>query len=381
MAPLEWRPSSRQTTRDDAFCLAWIRLSLKLQNSSIAIDDLFNNNIVVSIVVVSDAIAVSVSDTSHCSLLIERKKRRIASISVSKFETRGPKKFFAHCAVSGLLASGASHFLLTPVDVIKCNLQMRPLSTSTVSGVVASTSSLSSLWRGWSPTLLGYSLHGAVKFGLYEEFKFLLQRAVGRDNARKYRDIVYLTSSATAEFVACAVLSPFEALKVRLQTSHNFARGVGDGLPKMARLEGVSSMYTGLLALWARQLPLTLINFMSFERVASFIYDILPVPKEHMSRPEHLGVVLASGIVSGLFCGAVSHPADVLVTRINAEKRPGNVVQKTLVIVDEIGLRGLTKGFTPRVFMIGALTAIQWLVYGTYKAAVGLPTPGSGGGH
>jgi solute carrier family 25 phosphate transporter 3 len=297
------------------------------------------------------------------------KQKRIETVSVSDgFRTT---QFFAHCAVSGLLAGGVSHVLLTPVDVIKCNLQMRPLASP--------TASLASLWRGWSPTLLGYSLHGAVKFGLYEEFKFLLQRAAGRDNARTYRDILYLTSSATAEFVACAVLSPFEALKVRLQTSRGFARGVGDGLPKLARLEGVSSLYTGLVALWARQLPLTLINFMAFERVASFVYAMLPTPKDRLPTPAHLGVVLASGTVSGLFCGAVSHPADVLVTRINAEKRPGNVVQKTLVIVDEIGLRGLTKGFTPRVLMIGALTALQWLVYGTYKAAVGLPTPGSGG--
>lgn len=285
------------------------------------------------------------------------------------------EKFFAHCAVSGLLAGGASHALLTPIDVIKCNLQMRPAPLASHPASMAALG----LWRGWSPTLLGYSLHGAVKFGLYEEFKFLLQRNVGRDNARKYRDLLYITSSATAEFVACAVLSPFEALKVRLQTSRDFARGVGDGLPKLVRLEGVSSLYTGLVALWARQLPLTLINFMSFERIASFIYAIVPVPKESMSRPQHLGVVLASGTVSGLFCGAVSHPADVLVTRINASNRPGNVLQRTRVIVDEIGLRGLTKGFTPRVLMIGALSAVQWLVYGTYKAAVGLPTPGNGG--
>jgi len=41
-----------------------------------------------------------------------------------------------------------------------------------------------------------------------------------------------------------------------------------------------------------------------------------------------------------------------------------------------IGFKGLWTGFLPRVIMIGTLTGLQWFLYGAFKAAVGLPTPG-----
>jgi len=41
-----------------------------------------------------------------------------------------------------------------------------------------------------------------------------------------------------------------------------------------------------------------------------------------------------------------------------------------------IGFAGLWTGFWPRVVMIGTLTGLQWFIYGAFKAAAGLPTPG-----
>jgi len=40
---------------------------------------------------------------------------------------------------------------------------------------------------GWFPTLIGYSLQGFGKFGFYEIFKDVYKKAVGEENAIKYR--------------------------------------------------------------------------------------------------------------------------------------------------------------------------------------------------
>jgi len=45
--------------------------------------------------------------------------------------------------------------------------------------------------------------------------------------------------------------------------------------------------------------------------------------------------------------------------------------------VPGIGFAGLWAGFLPRVVMIGTLTGLQWFIYGAFKSAVGLPTPGA----
>merc|ERR1712098_101597 len=46
-------------------------------------------------------------------------------------------------------------------------------------------------------------------------------------------------------------------------------------------------------------------------------------------------------------------------------------------IYSEIGFGGLWAGLGTRIFMIGTLTAFQWLIYDSFKVYMGLPTTGS----
>lgn len=94
------------------------------------------------------------------------------------------------------------------------------------------------LFRGWAPTLLGYSAQGGGKFGLYEFFKKYYSDIAGPEYASKYKTLIYLAGSASAEFIAGIALCPFEAVKVRVQTQPGFARGLSDGLPTIVKSEG-----------------------------------------------------------------------------------------------------------------------------------------------
>ena len=216
-------------------------------------------------------------------------------------------------------------------------------------------------------------------------FKHRLMLRLGGDRL-SYRDAVYVASSAAAELVADVGLCPFEAVKVRVQTNPSFARGLLDGLPRMLRQDGVGALYAGLLPLWARQLPYTVIKFASFERIATALFSYSPVTKDDMSRSQQLSVVFTAGYLAGVLCGLVSHPADVLVSRLYsgeaaATEARGIVARCRDIVygrggVGGIGMRGLWAGLGPRLFMVGSLTGLQWLIYGSFKAAVGLPTPG-----
>lgn len=90
------------------------------------------------------------------------------------------------------------------------------------------------------PTLLGYSAQGACKFGFYEFFKKYYSDVAGPENAARYKTLIYLAGSASAEFIADIALCSFEAVKVRVQTQPGFARGLSDGFPKIFRAEGAS---------------------------------------------------------------------------------------------------------------------------------------------
>lgn len=63
---------------------------------------------------------------------------------------------------------------MTPLDIVKCNMQVDPVKFKSIPsgfGIILKEQGSKGLFKGWAPTLLGYSAQGAFKFGLYEFFK------------------------------------------------------------------------------------------------------------------------------------------------------------------------------------------------------------------
>eukprot|EP01089_Gocevia_fonbrunei_P005966 TRINITY_DN1646_c0_g2_i1.p1 TRINITY_DN1646_c0_g2~~TRINITY_DN1646_c0_g2_i1.p1 ORF type:complete len:328 (+),score=83.48 TRINITY_DN1646_c0_g2_i1:133-1116(+) len=315
---------------------------------------------------------------------------------VQKKIEKGSPEYFLMCAIGGFLSCGLTHTAVTPIDFVKCNAQANPVEfPSTMAGfrnilngkpeLVAAgyRPGVAGLFKGWFPTFVGYSIQGVFKFGLYELFEEIFHRSLGEQVAFDNRTLIHIVSSASAEFFADIGLCPLEAVKVRVQTNPSFARGLFDGLPKIIKNEGFGNLYAGIGPLWARQIPYTIIKFVAFERIAEKVYGMYK-PKSQCSQVEQMGVVFTSGYIAGVICGAVSHPADTMVSKINKLQSSGGIMQKMSVIYSGdaatgakgIGFAGLWKGFGPRVVMIGTLTGLQWFIYGAFKAAVGLPTPG-----
>jgi len=302
-------------------------------------------------------------------------------------------EFYAYCGIGGILSCGLTHMGVTPIDLVKCNTQANPTEfpgfTSGIRKIMSGGakdlghgSGVTGLFKGWGPTLAGYSAQGLCKFGFYEFFKHEYAGIVGDQNAVKYRDLVYLFASASAEIIADVALCPFEAVKVRVQTDPKFAKGLMDGLPKLYAQQGFGGLYAGLVPLWARQVPYTIIKFMAFERIAEALFARMPKPKHELSKPEQMGVIFTAGYLAGVLCAVVSHPADTLVSKINKLKMEGSVSDKMKLIYSGtpekpgIGFNGLWAGLGPRILMVGTLTGAQWFLYGAFKAAVGLPVPG-----
>lgn len=241
-------------------------------------------------------------------------------------------------------------------------------------GLVLKEQGFSGLVRGWVPTLLGYSAQGAGKFGLYEFFKKYYSDLAGEEGAKQYKTIIFLAGSASAEFFADILLCPFEAIKVKVQTVPGYAKGLSDGFPKFVAQEGYGGLYKGLTPLWGRQIPYTMMKFACFENTVMALYQyVIPKPKSECSKTEQLGVSFLAGYIAGVFCAVVSHPADNLVSKLNATK--GATVGE---IVNEMGYVGLfTRGLPLRIVMIGTLTGLQWGIYDAFKVFVGLPTTGA----
>ncbi|CAO2838499.1 unnamed protein product [Amaranthus hypochondriacus] len=284
--------------------------------------------------------------------------------------------FYAACTAGGMLSCGVTHTAVTPLDVVKCNMQIDPAKYKSVSsgfGIIMKEQGIKGLYKGWAPTFFGYSAQGAFKMGGYEFFKKYYSDIAGPEYAAKYKSLIVLAGSASAEIIADVALCPFEAVKVRVQTQPGFAKGLSDGLPKFVKSEGALGLYKGLVPLWGRQIPYTMMKFASFETIVEMMYKhAIPTPKEQCSKTLQLGVSFAGGYVAGILCAVVSQPADNLVSFLNNAK--GASVADA---VKKLGVWGLfTRGLPLRIVMIGTLTGAQWGIYDSFKVLVGLPTTG-----
>jgi solute carrier family 25 (mitochondrial phosphate transporter), member 3 len=95
------------------------------------------------------------------------------------------------------------------------------------------------IFTGFGPTFVGYSVQGAGKYGFYEYFKHLYSEMAGEENAKKYKTTLFLAASASAEFIADIGLCPFEAVKVRMQTTMPPAfTGTFQGISAITAKEG-----------------------------------------------------------------------------------------------------------------------------------------------
>ncbi|KAF3332489.1 mitochondrial phosphate carrier protein 3 [Carex littledalei] len=292
-------------------------------------------------------------------------------IEKGKIEMHSPL-FYVACTVGGMLSCGLSHMAITPLDLVKCNMQIDPVKYNNImSGfvILLREQGFNSFFKGWVPTLVGYSAQGACKFGLYEFFKKLYSDTVKHG----HQSVIYLAASASAEMFADVMLCPMEAIKIRVQTQPGFAMGLCDGLPKFIKSDGALGLYKGLVPLWGRQIPYTMMKFASFEAIVEAIYKhVVPKPKDQCSKPVQLAISFAGGYLAGVLCGVVSHPADNLVSFLNS--RNGATIQDA---VRNLGFWGLfTRGLPLRIIMIGTLTGLQWVIYDAFKVSVGLPTTG-----
>ncbi|OAR04527.1 hypothetical protein LLEC1_02497 [Akanthomyces lecanii] len=282
---------------------------------------------------------------------------------------------YARYAVAGAFCCAFTHAILTPVDVVKTRIQLDPTKYS--SSLYKSARQILQLEgpaafsTGLKPTIAGYCLQGGFKFGGYEFFKAQAIDQLGYSTAANNRSAVYLASAAAAEFLGDIALCPFESVRIRLVSQPGYANGLVDALAKMAKEEGLRGLYSGLGPILLKQIPYTMATFLVYEKAVQTAHAV--VDKESLSSAGATGINLGAGLVAGLAAAVVSQPADTILSKINKDcGHAGEGTARRLVrIATELGPRGAFTGMQARLVMVGAMTAVQFGIYGNIKQLFG----------
>ncbi|EGW31602.1 uncharacterized protein SPAPADRAFT_140535 [Spathaspora passalidarum NRRL Y-27907] len=184
--------------------------------------------------------------------------------------------FWTKCA-SGGFAGFAASFILTPVELIKCQLQVVNLvsegkSTASYSSLIKSTlrnEGVTGLWNGLSSTMTREVIGTSIWFGTYEYINDYYKTA--KDPWIKNHDIQLLLSGAMAGVTFNLSMFPVDTVKSNIQTQGIYNKqGINAGFwsifkSLISKNGGVKNLYKGLGITMVRCIPANALIFYSYE--------------------------------------------------------------------------------------------------------------------
>ncbi|KAI3628088.1 MTM1 [Malassezia furfur] len=196
-----------------------------------------------------------------------------------------------------------------------------------------------------------------------------------------------LVSGALSRSVSATLVTPLELLRTRLQASHgrsSFA-SVLEPLYREVQANGISVLWRGLSATLWRDVPFSAIYFTGYEG-GKYLFTGAGFGESHTSTFwQEFGISFGVGATSGSVAAFLTHPFDLVKTRLQAETqsrnhryppgaaRPSSAMLGTLrCIVASEGIAGAFRGLTPRLakvapscgIMIGSFEVVgRWLAH------------------
>ncbi|AAS53517.1 AFR146Wp [Eremothecium gossypii ATCC 10895] len=169
---------------------------------------------------------------------------------------------------AGAIAGACTSYVLTPVELVKCKLQVSNLTG--VSGprytavlptlrAIVKQNGLGGLWQGQSGTFIRESAGGAVWFTAYEVLKGWLARRRGSTENTVWE---LLASGAGAGAAFHASIFPADTVKSTMQTEH---LGLGPAVRTVLKKHGPTGFYRGVGITLLRALPANAVIFYVYE--------------------------------------------------------------------------------------------------------------------
>lgn len=281
--------------------------------------------------------------------------------------------------VAGGVCAATSHGITTPIDVVKTKMQAQPevynkgMHAAALS--ILKTEGPSALLGGLGPTVVGYAIEGAMKFGIYEVSKPIMSELFSQSTA-----IAYIAASVIAGAIASILLCPMESARIRVVTDEEYkGKSMLQTLPSLIKESGFLSLFSGIYAMLSKQVPYTMAKQVSFDIVAGFLYSMLGTKDNLSVNVDDLKWVVSvtSAFIASIFACIFSQPGDMILT----ETYKGNTSQGFFGVIDSIykngGFPTFFTGTGARIVHVSTIITSQLVIYDIVKQLLGLPATGS----
>ena len=172
---------------------------------------------------VLDVIEIAVDAASATPALVQAAvpvvvPASVAAESVRMFSDPDAVRYF----FAGGTCAGVSHGITVPIDVVKTRLQTDPDKYDDDAGIIGvaqriiAEEGVGMLGRGLGPTVAGYCVQGAIKYGFYEALKpvvnsYFISHGIGDELGAitgVYKILALVVASSTAEMLGSSGSNP-----------------------------------------------------------------------------------------------------------------------------------------------------------------------------
>jgi solute carrier family 25 (mitochondrial phosphate transporter), member 3 len=215
-------------------------------------------------------------------------------------------------------------------------------------------------------------------------FASLLSKFKGGNTA-----LAFLLASVVAGAIAAFMLCPMESTRIRIVTDPAYAdKGLMTGLSKLIAEEGFLSLFSGLWAMLAKQVPYTFGKQVSFDVFAGLLYAFFHSVQDRITWLTQGGAkwvvsVVAAFLASIIAC-CLSQPGDMILTETYRprDKKAKNAGDRSFSdVIGSIyangGLPAFFTGTGARIVHVGVIITSQLVIYDIVKQLLGLPATGS----
>lgn len=259
-----------------------------------------------------------------------------------------------------------------PLDLVKVRLQTRspeaPKTMMGTFGFIAKEQGIRGLYAGLSASLLRQATYSTVRFGVYEDLKVRFAPEATPDNPNpKPSTLNLVMQSSLAGLLGGIAGNPGDVLNVRMQSDYakpeaerrNYKNAI-DGLIRMVREEGFTSIFRGVGANSARALLMTSSQLASYDVIKQFYMNTLGLGDSVVT---HFSASLSAGFVATTVCS----PVDVIKTRIMSATGKQSVMEILTAASQKEGYLWMFRGWVPSFIRLGPHTIFTMMFFEQHK--------------
>ncbi|XP_015595399.1 mitochondrial glycine transporter isoform X2 [Cephus cinctus] len=274
--------------------------------------------------------------------------------------------------IAGSFSGTFSTILFQPLDLVKTRLQSRMNNThtgayrcsmlTTVIQIVQKDN-VFGLWRGITPSITRV----VPGVGLYFSSLHWLKHALNLEEPLTALQAVSL--GITARTMSGALLIPITVVKTRFESGVYKYKGMGDALRLIYKYEGIKGLSSGLAPTLLRDAPYSGLYLMFYTQLKNSFNPVTENGHMMLAPQTHF----ACGILAGVFASVVTHPADVIKTKMQLYPNEYKNIHEAIFMVHrKHGLIGYFNGIVPRMLRRTLMTAMAWTVYEEMTRNLGL---------